>query len=33
MFDFDRNIVEPLFEEVELFINTIRAELNDPTKH
>lgn len=33
MFDFDRNMVEPLFEEVELFINAIRAELNDPTKH
>ena len=27
LFDFDKDIVEPLFEEVELLINTIKAEI------
>lgn len=27
LFDFDKEIVEPLFEDVEFFINTIKAEI------
>ncbi len=31
LFDFDKDIVLPLFNEVELLINTIKAEISAPT--
>ena len=32
LFDFDKDIVLPLFNEVELLINTVKAETINPTK-
>lgn len=33
LFDFDEDIVLPLFEDVELLINTIKAELSSSLRH
>ena len=32
LFDFDKDIVSPLFDEVELLINTVKTEILTPTK-